>query len=116
MTEDRRLPPTISGLMAALSDHQAEDREAFAGMARIINGIGDKQTVQLDILRSQNVVLEEQNRRLDKILTQAEASGVERGRRAEREDREQRWEKRWRYVFIPLAVALGHFVTKWLHL
>ncbi|MHB2027558.1 MAG: hypothetical protein ACYCPT_01920 [Acidimicrobiales bacterium] len=111
-----RLPPTISGLMAALSDHQVEDREAFAGMARIINAIGDKQNTQLDILRAQNVVLEKQNERLDKILSQAEASGVERGRRVEREAREERWDKRWRFVIIPVAVALGHFFTKWLHL
>jgi ABC-type uncharacterized transport system involved in gliding motility auxiliary subunit len=99
-------PVSFPDLARAFDEHVRSDHDSFEGMKKAFtkveekgNTLDQKQDQQIDVLH--------------KLLEQANASATERGRRIEREAREKKFYRWMRWVIVPLAVLLGHLVTKY---
>ncbi len=113
-------PASFHDLVAALSTHTAEDKEAFDGMKTAFANVEKAQTA-LDQKQDVQIVA------LNALLMQANESALERGRRIEREkadrlerdrvktssERRLKW---FRYAILPIIAILAHLLTKYLHL
>lgn len=113
-------PSSFHDLVAALSTHTTEDKEAFDGMKMAFKSV---EATQKALDEKQDVQIQA----LNVLLAQANESALERGRRIEREkqDRLERKEKestsarrlKWfRYAILPIIVLATHLLTKYLHL
>lgn len=116
-------PSSFHDLVAALSNHKAETHEAFEGMKKAFSGLErrmdtvDAKMAAVDVKQDQQIDV------LHALLEEMRKSAVERGRRIEIEaqkkradERNARWLKWVRYLFIPLAALIAHLVTKYMHL
>jgi predicted nucleic acid-binding Zn-ribbon protein len=131
MPERPQGPVSFPDLVRALNDHIEEDRETAEAMKKAFANLESQNETQLAEMSALNKKQDEQLDTLGALLKhsdyqskQAEASGVERGKRqamekvaqAEKEraeKRERQWKWRWRFVIVPLIVLVAHFATKW---